>query len=49
MNDHNRLRLNGSEEALIRSLLGHEVRFVVIGGHAVCFYGHDRPVSHLDP
>lgn len=40
--------VNASEVELLRALLRHHVRFLVIGGHAVIFHGHLRPAKDLD-
>ena len=42
------LNLDPAEEQVIRTLTKRQGRFVVIGGHAVRFYGHDRLVNDLD-
>jgi hypothetical protein len=42
------LELDSAEEQVVRTLMKWQVRFVVIGGHAVRFHGHDRLVNDLD-
>ena len=37
-----------SHEKLIRKFIKHEVDFVLIGGHAVVFYGVRRTTSDID-
>jgi len=42
------LLLNTVEVDLVRQFLGHRAQFLVLGGHAVQFYGHLRPAKDLD-
>lgn len=42
------LLLNGAELVLLKTLLQNQVRFVIVGGHAVIFHGHMRPAKDLD-
>lgn len=42
------LPLNPVEFQLLCALLDAQVRFVVVGGFAVCFHGHLREVKDLD-
>ena len=42
------LFINASETLLLRAFLHMEVRFLVIGGHAVIFHGHLRAAKDLD-
>lgn len=43
-----RLPLNNVESEFVEALADANVRFLVIGGQAVCFHGHLRPVGDLD-
>jgi predicted nucleotidyltransferase len=40
--------LNDSEQELVAALLQRQVRFLIVGGHAVHFHGHPRTVKDLD-
>ena len=42
------LYLNAVEFGLMEALLDAQVRFVIVGGHAVQFHGHVRPAEDLD-
>jgi hypothetical protein len=42
------LLLNAVEIDLVRQLLAQQTRFLVLGGHAVQYYGHLRPAKDLD-
>jgi hypothetical protein len=42
------MTLDAVETEFLAALVANEVRFVVIGGHAVTHYGVDRPVKDLD-
>ena len=42
------LLLNASEVELLVALAAHNVRYLIIGGHAVIFHGYLRPVKDLD-
>ncbi len=42
------LYLNAVEFELLEALLDAQVRFVIVGGHAVQFHGHVRPAKDLD-
>lgn len=42
------LCLNAVELGFIQALLKHNVRFLVVGGHAVIYYGYERVTKDLD-
>lgn len=42
------LCLNAVELDFIEKLLKHKVRFLIVGGHAVIYYGHVRVTKDLD-
>jgi predicted nucleotidyltransferase len=42
------LCLNAVELDFIKDLLKHKVRFLIVGGHAVIYYGHMRVTKDLD-
>ncbi|BDU57203.1 hypothetical protein LMORI2_01850 [Limnohabitans sp. MORI2] len=42
------LCLNAVELYFIKDLLKHNVRFLIVGGHAVIYYGHVRVTKDLD-
>lgn len=42
------LFLAAAEIDLLRRLNAHQVRYLVIGGHAVSFHGNPRPMKDLD-
>jgi predicted nucleotidyltransferase len=44
----NELLFDEAEKEFLRSLTSRKVRYVLIGGHTVNFYGVDRPVGDLD-
>src|SRR6266508_3315074 len=44
----NNLFLNEAEKGFLQALADEGVRYVLIGGHAVNFHGHERPVEDLD-
>ncbi|HKQ90164.1 MAG TPA: nucleotidyltransferase [Blastocatellia bacterium] len=43
-----RLRIPEGDLSLLRELQRYEIRFVIIGGHAVRFHGVERGVDDLD-
>jgi hypothetical protein len=42
------LSFNAVEQEFLRVLARHGILFIVIGGHAVFFHGHERPIGDLD-
>jgi predicted nucleotidyltransferase len=42
------LFLNVADKEILKVLAANNVRYVVIGGHAVNYYGYDRPTADLD-
>jgi hypothetical protein len=42
------LSLDSTEDFFLRTLADAGVHYVVIGGHAVNFHGHERPLNDLD-
>jgi predicted nucleotidyltransferase len=39
---------DGVETVFLRSLASRGVRYVLSGGHAVCYYGHERHINDID-
>jgi hypothetical protein len=46
--DMQRLELSRDLRDLLKAFLSHDVRFLVIGGHAVSFHGYPRFTKDLD-
>lgn len=42
------LYLNSSDKEFLKVLGDNDIRYVVVGGHAVNYYGYDRPAADLD-
>jgi len=42
------LFLNASDKEFLKVLADKHIRYVLIGGHAVNYYGYDRPAADLD-
>jgi hypothetical protein len=46
--NEDRLQIDDVEKEFLSVLANRDVRYVVIGGHAVNFHGYQRPVNDID-